>query len=95
MTTPSSPSVSVAGGTINHTAAIVGGVLGGVIGLGLTVALFIFFVHHSRKKSNPQDHSVTYQQSSNMMSASDQRNSLIQSSMSVPGSPGKVSVSCT
>jgi hypothetical protein len=49
-----------------NTAAIVGGVVGGVAFLGILAVLIVFFVVRSKRKPKPQTYESSFQQSSKM-----------------------------
>ena len=77
------PSPSASGGSTNNTPAIVGGVVGGIIGLGVVAALIGFLVLRRKKKRTYNNHGLNFQRSPNKGFIS---NTTIPSTLP-PGSP--------
>ena len=69
-------------GTTNNTPAIVGGVVGGVVAIGLIAALIIFLMLRSRQKT--QKYNSSFQLTNP---------SIIHTASPPPGSPGRIYVS--
>jgi len=78
------------GGSTTNIPAIVGGVVGGVVVLGLIGALIAYFVLRSRQKPKSQAYDSSYQESPNMAFTPNTTASLIPATTGPPGSPARV-----